>query len=234
MKHQRLPLHNREDFVFERTRGKRVVSIGLGGQVGNTGYSFNLLTADLTKTFSARLVQQAAHVTFLDISDPAIEAFRGVVEADYYNADITADPSTWPDDLAGVQCDVVLLGEVLEHLTDPGAALRSLQTLLAPEGVILVTVPNAFHLSMIVHMARWDERVHPEHVAYYSPSTLARLFDMVGLEVVELGFYRKRPVQLTHLRSSPLGFLSAVASEALPQFGRGLVATARPVQEDRG
>ena len=39
--------------------------------------------------------------------------------------------------------DVVFLIEVLEHLVDPYSAVREARRLLAPQGVLIVTVPNA-------------------------------------------------------------------------------------------
>lgn len=228
MRFGRLPLHDRADFVLARTTGRRVVSVGLGGQVGATDYSFDLAAADLVHTFSARLAAAAAQVTFVDISARAIEAFSPHVEADYVEADVTADPSEWPSTLLETRCDVVVLGEVLEHLDAPGRALRGLQQLLAPGGVIVITVPNAFNLSVIAKIAVRNENVHPEHVAYYSPSTLTRLCESASLTICELAFYRTRPLRASQLLHAPLGYLSGAVAERLPQFARGLVAVARP------
>src|SRR5438477_12705370 len=38
--------------------------------------------------------------------------------------------------------DVVLCGDVLEHLADPAAALRRLRPLVAPEGRLVASVPT--------------------------------------------------------------------------------------------
>lgn len=229
MKLERAALHDRTSFVLDRVAGRRVVSIGLGGQTHDTSYSFNVTDAiDLSGTFSARLAAVASRTTFIDISDAAIAAFRPQVEADYHNADITAPVATWPTALTEVRCDHVVLGEVLEHLPCPGAALRSLATLLDPGGSIVVTVPNAFNLSVVARLAGRTENVHPEHVAYYSASTLTRLFTMSGLEPVEIGFYRTRPLHWRQALKGPMGYASGLIAERLPQYARGLVAVARP------
>lgn len=222
-------LHDRTSFVLDRVAGTRVVSVGLGGQTHDTSYSFNVTDAiDLSGTFSARLAAVAAHTTFIDISDAAIEAFRPQVPADYHNADITAPVDSWPTALAEVRCDHVVLGEVLEHLACPGAALRSLATLLDPGGALVVTVPNAFNLSVVAKLASRTENVHPEHVAYYSASTLTRLLAMSGLEAVEIGWYRTRPLHWRQALRNPLAYGSGWVAERMPQYARGLVAVARP------
>jgi SAM-dependent methyltransferase len=40
--------------------------------------------------------------------------------------------------------DIVVLADILEHLTDPGAVLRNCRRLLRNDGLLLVTVPNGF------------------------------------------------------------------------------------------
>ena len=45
------------------------------------------------------------------------------------------------DRLEGVD-HVVLLGDVLEHLVDPAAALRGMHALLTPGGVVIASIPN--------------------------------------------------------------------------------------------
>src|SRR5438105_4996346 len=44
--------------------------------------------------------------------------------------------------------DVVLCGDVLEHLRDPAGSLRRLSQLLADHGRVIVSLPNVAHLSI--------------------------------------------------------------------------------------
>lgn len=229
VKLERPALHDRTEYVLERVAGRRALSVGLGGKPEETSYSFDLRRPqDLSWTFSARIAAAAAATTFVDISSRAIEVFRPQVEASYHLIDITASPEEWPVELAETRCDVIVLGEVIEHLADPGAALRSLTTLLADGGEVVVTVPNAFNLSTVARLAARVENVHPEHVAYYSASTLTRLLELSGLELVDLGFYRTRPLHVRHALASPLGYAAGLVAERFPQYARGLVAAARP------
>jgi hypothetical protein len=84
---------------------------------------------------------------------------------------------------------VVVIGEVIEHLDNPGAALRNLHGLLAPGGQ-LVTVPNAFSLSGIARVLLGRETTHPEHATHHSFVTLQRLLAMNGMPPSEVLWYR--------------------------------------------
>lgn len=59
---------------------------------------------------------------------------------------------------AQLQFDVIVLADVLEHLDQPGAVLSECRRLLAPEGVLLITVPNGhgpFELESALSRTRW-------------------------------------------------------------------------------
>jgi 2-polyprenyl-3-methyl-5-hydroxy-6-metoxy-1,4-benzoquinol methylase len=75
--------------------------------------------------------------------------------------------------------DVVLMGDVIEHLGDPLALMAIVQRILKPGGVVIISTPN---------VAGWAARlmqIKPEeHLYYFAPDTIAALLRKVGLEVV--------------------------------------------------
>jgi 2-polyprenyl-3-methyl-5-hydroxy-6-metoxy-1,4-benzoquinol methylase len=64
---------------------------------------------------------------------------------------VTAPIEDALDELAGERFDTVLCLDVLEHLADPAAVLRRLLGVAAPGARLMVSVPNARHLSLA-----WD------------------------------------------------------------------------------
>jgi len=76
----------------------------------------------------------------------------------------------------------LLMLDVLEHLPEPAAALRHAATLLAPGGVLLITVP-AFRLLWTQH----DVLNH--HVTRYRRSTLLPLVTDAGFDVKLARYY---------------------------------------------
>ena len=61
------------------------------------------------------------------------------------------DPA-WHASLAGEKFDVVMCADVLEHLRDPRPLLTLLQQFLNDSGCVLMSLPNATHLSVVASL----------------------------------------------------------------------------------
>jgi SAM-dependent methyltransferase len=81
--------------------------------------------------------------------------------------------------------DCVALGDVIEHLTDPLAALEHIAALLAPGGVLYLTLPDSGSRLARAMGARWWG-VIPTHVQYFSRHSLALLLRRAGYEPLEI------------------------------------------------
>lgn len=218
----------RQEFILERVRNKKVLSIGLGGQLKDTSYSFNLKkVSDVSYTISARMALLAREIDFIDISTDAIELFSRSIKARFYNLDVTSGTPTWPDTLTHERYDVIVLGEVLEHVDCPGLALRNLSTLLTEDGEFVITVPNAFFISGVIKAMLGKEYIHPEHVCYYSPMTLTRLLNMSGLEAHYIAWSRWSRFDfhwIIHRLSHVIAHLAALM---FPSLSEGVAAVAK-------
>lgn len=77
---------------------------------------------------------------------------------------------------------LILMLDVLEHLADPGAALRNVRRLLAADGLFLATVP-AFQ-------AAWTNHdVLNQHVRRYTKTSLGRLLEDASLKVLQQRYF---------------------------------------------
>lgn len=80
---------------------------------------------------------------------------------------------------SGKQYDLVWLGNVLEHVLDPVSLLQSLRRLVAPDGLLVVTVPNdgtAYHEELYATGAILDRFwvAMPDHLSYFTADSLRR------------------------------------------------------------
>jgi 2-polyprenyl-3-methyl-5-hydroxy-6-metoxy-1,4-benzoquinol methylase len=96
-------------------------------------------------------------------------------------ADVTRDP---PEELLGQgPFDVVVAGEIIEHLSDPGALFRFSAPLLDPHGELLITTPNPYALHRVRSGWKHVTWENVDHVAYMFPSGIAELADRHRMEL---------------------------------------------------
>ena len=89
--------------------------------------------------------------------------------------------------------DVLLYGDVLEHLVDPLAVLRRHRAFLGPGGVVLTSVPNVQHHSVVAALLGGDFQyesaglLDATHVRFFTWSTLFKLLLDAGFapEIVD-------------------------------------------------
>jgi 2-polyprenyl-3-methyl-5-hydroxy-6-metoxy-1,4-benzoquinol methylase len=117
--------------------------------------------------------------------------------------------------------DVVIAGDVIEHLSKPGRALLQVRHLLRPGGQVLLSVPNFGHWYPRVRTAvgsfGYDRRgiLDETHLHFFTRSSLRRLVRNCGFDVLE--------EQCTGL---PLGSISEADGRrlhAIRRIDRGLV-----------
>jgi 2-polyprenyl-3-methyl-5-hydroxy-6-metoxy-1,4-benzoquinol methylase len=80
--------------------------------------------------------------------------------------------------------DCVVLNDVLEHLTDPAAALRLARELLAPGGCVLTSIPNIRHYPTVwalVVRGEWTYRdygiLDRTHYRFFTRKNITTLFE---------------------------------------------------------
>ena len=89
-------------------------------------------------------------------------------------------------DLPQAAFDCVVMGDVIEHLPDPGAALEGVARLLRPGGVLYLALPDAGSAVARRLGARWWS-VLPTHLQYFTRASLARLLRARGFTVEWMG-----------------------------------------------
>lgn len=135
-------------------------------------------------------------VTAVEIDDASLERLRQicgrVVKADLNDA-------SWPDELGSKQYDVVVFGDVLEHLYDPVSALRAASKLLQPGGCVVVSIPHVGHNGVVssLLLSDFDYResglLDKTHVRFFGVKNIQDLVENSGLKIVDVKFVIQRP-----------------------------------------
>lgn len=98
----------------------------------------------------------------------------------------------WDDVLPEIPgLELMIAGEVLEHLSNAGHFLSLLHNEGAP---VILTVPNAFTTAGRQYLKKNVECVNKEHVAWYSYHTLKVLVERHCFKLVEWYWYNGKPI----------------------------------------
>ena len=170
----RMPLvQDRATWLAGLSAGQRVAHLGCA----DSPYTRELLHAGML--LHARLVG-TADVTGFDVDGSALELLRAAFPGQrFVEADVTSGIPA--EELGGY--DLVIAGEVLEHVPDADSFLRGCASLLRPAGRLCVTVPNACCPKIGLRSLVGRESVHPDHRTYYGPRTLTRTLEGAGYEL---------------------------------------------------
>lgn len=124
----------------------------------------------------------ARSVYGLDLDHAAVNAIRSMgFDIEQGNAQ---------DFNLGRKFNLIHAGELIEHLDNPGGFLDCVARHLTPDGLLLITTPNALRISNVIYAATGGLRVNVEHTCWYCETTLATLLQRKGFNVVEVGYLR--------------------------------------------
>jgi SAM-dependent methyltransferase len=119
---------------------------------------------------------------------------------------------------------VVTMKHVLEHTSDPRAALADVRRVLRPGGALFIAVPDARYGKSVrnpVASRYYRPEAHGvEHFVYYTPATLSRLLEDTGFRVERVDphlWHRRAPaaVRMLQLGFAPLRWLAQRVANGL-------------------
>lgn len=158
---------DRAAFLVERCKGKAILDVGASGAM------------------SVLLREAAREYHGIDRPDrgKGISDVLGL-DLDDYHAEIPRHEGV----------EVIVCGEVLEHLSNPGWLLDRLRATYPAGVTLVVTAPNAFSEGGRKHLEQEGvENVNLDHVAWYSWRTLLTLLERAGWRVTDFRWYKGRP-----------------------------------------
>jgi 2-polyprenyl-3-methyl-5-hydroxy-6-metoxy-1,4-benzoquinol methylase len=107
--------------------------------------------------------------------------------------------------------DNIVLGHVLEHVSDPVEILRMVRPLLKPDGRVLAAVPNARSIhrqaAVVMGMLAFEEAMneadlHHGHRRVFTPETFREAFLKAGFRIEIFGGYWLKPVSSRQIEES--------------------------------
>jgi SAM-dependent methyltransferase len=163
------PVRDRVDFLCTLAKGKRVLDVGVVNHFAETQEEPNWL--------HGRLSQVATYLFGVDI----VEAGILELQEKGYNVGVCDITSSMP--VIEGQYDVIICGELIEHLGNPGGLFEAARRLLLPGGTLVLTTPNPFYIGRVMRHLFNIPLENVDHVAMLFPSGIAELAARVGMEL---------------------------------------------------
>lgn len=226
MKSRSLPLIQRAAYLRDVCRGRSILHLGCT----NSPYLEQSSGDDRFIHFALRAVARELWGIDRDVEGLTALAAQGcdnLVCADLEHLERAPLDRTF---------DIVVAGEVIEHLSNPGLFLMGVKRFLREDSTLIITTVNAYcGMRFVTYALRGRggirEPVHPDHIAYLSYSTLTGLVRRAGLEPGRFAFYDLGLEHRAFVRP-PLRFINDVLVRFAPQLADGIVlecALAKPV-----
>ena len=176
-----------------------------------------------TGYLARRLVDRGATVVGIDVNEAAAAEARQVCEQV-----LVGDVETMELPFPEGSFDVVVCGDLIEHLRDPVAFLARVRPLLRPGGRLVLTPPNianwAMRLGLLAGRWRYTDRgiLDRTHVHLFTKKSLEEALDKAGYWIVEFEVTAPVPIggstieraahAIAHLRPSLLAYQFVVAA----------------------
>jgi len=218
---EKIELVQRLDFVREACKGKSVLHLGC------TNYPYTLDAIQNEMLLHFELEKIASEVYGFDYDEAGLDILKEHGTANLFRADL--------ENLADVDLnktfDVIVAGEMIEHLNNPGLFLDGIKRFMTGSTKLIITTINAYSaMRFVIYGLRgkggFSEPVHPDHVIYYSYSTLNVLLKRYGLNVENFMFYDIGEEHRPHNRWI-LNFINDVSVRFSPQLSDGVIAVCK-------
>lgn len=167
-------LTSRIPYILERCRGKSVLDIGCAHNdakhIDNKGW----LHREIDKV--------AKSLVGLDIEADAVKYMNELgyttFVADAQNFDLT---DKYPDGF-----DVIVCGDVIEHLTNPGDLIKSAMKHLAPNGKVIMSTVNELGFLYIVETALLgNETLDDDHTMAFSRKQIHKFMEKCNCRITD-------------------------------------------------
>lgn len=147
-------LNNRVDTILELCRDKEVLDVGSTGQTGSYNLWYQL--------------------------EPVAKSLQGIDTEKHSDPNIIQ--GNMEDYDFGRQFDVIVAGDVIEHVHNQGLFLTNIRRHLKANGRLIITTPNAKWLTV-------GFKPNPTHTIWHDRHTLEYILQQCGFSVEQAYYY---------------------------------------------
>ena len=215
---KKIEIVQRIDFIKKMSAGKKVLHLGCT----NYPYTEDSIKSEMLLHFD--LEKTAEELYGFDYDQAGLDILSKYGGKNLYRADLEKLEEVPIDETF----DVIIGGEMIEHLSNPGLFLKGIKRFMRKDTKLIITTINAYcGLRFLIYGLRGkggaNEPVHPDHVYYFSYSTLNLILKRENFAVEEFKFYDLGNEHRQHNRWY-YNFINDVFVRIAPQFSDGVIA----------
>ena len=216
-----LKLVQRLEFIRRVSAGKSVLHLGC------TNWPYTLEAVDAGTLLHKDLADVSSELYGFDFDQEGIDVLASKGFDNLFRADVEKLSEVRIDK----RFDVIIAGEMIEHLNNPGLFLDGIKRFMNADTRLVLTTINAYSgMRFFVYGLRGQggalEPVHPDHVAYYSYSTLKLLVERHQFRIGEFMFYDLGSEHRPH-NGRLRNFINDVCVKIAPQWADGVIAVCK-------
>lgn len=214
----KFPLVDRVEFIKKMCEGKKVLHLGC------TNYPYTESSIENNMLLHFDLKKVAGELHGFDFDREGLEILKQAGEINLHQGDLeNLDKSELNETF-----DVIVAGEMIEHLSNPGLFLRGIKRFMNERTNLLITTINAYSgMRFFIYGLRGhggaNEPVHQDHVAYYSYKTLKMVVEREDFKVNEFAFYDLGPEHRPHSHWL-YNLVNDISVKFTPQLCDGVIA----------
>jgi 2-polyprenyl-3-methyl-5-hydroxy-6-metoxy-1,4-benzoquinol methylase len=173
----------KDEKILELCKGKSVLHLGCAD------YPFGVEQYNARRLLHAKIHDVAKTLFGIDINQDGVHFLKSIGFSDVIVGD--AEKLNNLDNMG--KYDVVVAGELLEHVSNVGKLFESLNSLMHNDSLLIVTTPNAHSLKNFLRVLIGRELIHPDHLYYFSPATIDHISKKYSYEIKGNYYYTGEP-----------------------------------------
>jgi SAM-dependent methyltransferase len=223
---QKIDLVQRVEFIKNICQGKKVLHLGCT----DAPFTKDSIEKDKLLHFSLREISNELYG--FDISQEGLDILTENGTENLFYADLERLEEVELDETF----DVIVAGEMIEHLSNPGQFLQGVKRFMNDQTLLVITTVNAFcavrfAFYFLKGQGGINEPVHPDHVAYYSYRTLHLLIDRANLSVEDFYFYDIGKEYRVH-NNKFANLINDISVKISPHLSEGVIAVCKKRREE--
>ncbi len=151
--------------------------------LGATDSPHHIEKAENRELLHQKLQRVAEKLIGIDLDQRSIRELQRYGITNIYKHDIT---KKFPDEFSNF--DIIIMGDVFEHLSNPGLAIENVKKIMTDKTKLIITVPNIYCYFNIFNIFTKKEDVHSDHMFWTSKQTMTQFLNRHKLEIVNFEY----------------------------------------------